>query len=82
MKSINPEEVVAYGATLQTAISMNVKKMDDIIINDICSHNIGIAVGIDDIFDTLIKWNKYTLSNYRQLYNWTWLSISSFDSNI
>ena len=31
-KSINPDEVVAYGATLQTAISMNAEAMTDILI--------------------------------------------------
>ena len=31
-KFINPDEVVAYGATLQTAISMNAEAMTDILI--------------------------------------------------
>ena len=57
-KSINPDEVVAYGATLQAAISMKVEAMNDILINDVCSHSLGIAVmrdGEKDIFDKLIE---------------------------
>ena len=57
-KSINPDEVVAYGATLQAAISMKVEAMNDILINDVCSHSLGIAVmrgNEKDIFDKLIE---------------------------
>ena len=57
-KSINPDEVVAYGATLQAAISMNVEALNDILINDVCSHSLGIAVirdNVNDIFDKLIE---------------------------
>ena len=57
-KSINPDEVVAYGATLQAAISMNVEAVSDVLINDVCSHSLGIAVvrnNKNDIFDKLIE---------------------------
>ena len=57
-KSINPDEVVAYGATLQAAISMNEKAIKDVLINDVCSHSLGIAIvrgGQNDIFDKLIE---------------------------
>lgn len=57
-KSINPDEVVAYGATLQAAVSMKVEAMNDILINDVCSHSLGIAImreGEKDIFDKLIE---------------------------
>lgn len=57
-KSINPDEVVAYGASLQAAISMNVEIMDDVLINDICSHSLGLAVikgSKFDVFDKMIK---------------------------
>lgn len=57
-KSINPDEVVAYGATLQAAVSMKVEAMNDILINDVCSHSLGIAFmreGEKDIFDKLIE---------------------------
>ena len=57
-KSINPDEVVAYGATLQAAISMNVEAVSDILINDVCSHSLGVAVvrnDMNDIFDKLIE---------------------------
>jgi len=43
-KSINPDEIVAYGATLQAAICLREEKMSDILINDICSHSLGIMV--------------------------------------
>jgi len=43
-KSINPDEIVAYGATLQAAISLRADKVKDILINDICSHSLGILV--------------------------------------
>ena len=42
--TINPDEVVAYGATLQAAISMKKPAMEDILINEICPHSIGIEV--------------------------------------
>ena len=43
-KSINPDEIVAYGATLQAAICLREEKVSDILINDICSHSLGIMV--------------------------------------
>ena len=43
-KSINPDEIVAYGATLQAAIVLRAEKVNDVLINDICSHSIGIKV--------------------------------------
>ena len=57
-KSINPDEVVAYGATLQAAISMNVEAVSDILINDVCSHSLGVAAvrnNMNYIFDKLIE---------------------------
>ena len=57
-KSINPDEVVAYGATLQAAISMNVEAVSDILINDVCSHSPGVAAvrnNMNYIFDKLIE---------------------------
>ena len=43
-KSINPDEIVAYGATLQAAIVLRADKVNDVLINDICSHSIGIKL--------------------------------------
>ena len=57
-KSINPDEVVAYGATLQAANSMKAEAMRDILINDVCSHSIGVAIikGINsDYFNKMIE---------------------------
>lgn len=57
-KSINPDEVVAYGATLQAAISMNAESLTDILVNDVCSHSLGLAIkkgNEGDIFDKLIE---------------------------
>ena len=42
--TINPDEVVAYGATLQAAISMKKPAMEDILINEICPHSIGLGI--------------------------------------
>ena len=50
-KSINPDEIVAYGATLQAAISLKADKVNDVLINDICSHSIGIKVYKRNEFD-------------------------------
>ena len=55
--SINPDEVVAYGATVQAAILLGEKSMRGVVINDICSHSLGVAVynfGSDCKFDKLI----------------------------
>ena len=57
-KKYNPDELVAYGATLQAAISMNKTAVDDVIINDICSHSLGIMVKgeiFKDEFSQIIK---------------------------
>ena len=42
--SINPDEVVAYGATLQAAICMKEKSLNDVMIYDICSHSLGTDI--------------------------------------
>ena len=54
-KSINPDEVVAYGATLQAAYSMKVDSMDDILINDVIPYNIGLASVKGNSFDAFDK---------------------------
>lgn len=57
-KSINPDEVVAYGATLQAAISMKVEAVSNVLVNDVCSHSIGISIwkGKEKgLFDKLIE---------------------------
>ena len=57
-KSINPDEVVAYGATIQAAISMNEEAVNDVLINDVCSHSLGISImrgNEKDIFHKLIE---------------------------
>lgn len=58
-KSINPDEIVAYGATLQAAICLRVDKVSNVLINDICSHSLGIMVdrgeGHHDDFFEMIK---------------------------
>ena len=43
-KSLNPDEIVAYGATLQAAISLSKDKYKGISVNDICSNSLGILV--------------------------------------
>lgn len=86
-KSINPDEVVAYGATLQVAISMNVEALNDILINDVCSHSLGIAVmrdNVNDIFDKLIENGTYIPYEYENDYttvydNQTSVSIQIYE---
>lgn len=57
--TINPDEVVAYGATLQVSISMKKPAMEDILINEITPHSIGIGIinekNKEDICDILIE---------------------------
>ena len=43
-KRYNPDELVAYGATLQAAKCMKLTALDDVLINDICSHSYGIQI--------------------------------------
>ena len=55
---INPDEVVAYGATLQAAMTMKKPAMEDVLINEICPHSIGLKINRDkevDIFDSFIE---------------------------
>ena len=40
--SINPDEAVAYGATLKAAMIFKKTAMKDVLINEICSHSLGI----------------------------------------
>ena len=58
--SINPDEVVAYGATLQAAICMKEKSLKEVIIYEVLSHSIGTDIIENDvneepIVDILIK---------------------------
>ena len=58
--SINPEEVVAYGAILQAAICMKEKSLKNVIIHNISFHSLGIDIKGNDInkgpiCDILIK---------------------------
>ena len=55
---INPDEIVAYGATLQAAILMKEPALEDILINEICAHSVGAGIINEKreiICDTLIK---------------------------
>lgn len=56
---INPDEIVAYGATLQAAILMKEPALEDILINEICAHSLGTDVKNEKeeeiICDILIK---------------------------
>ena len=57
-KSYNPDELVAYGATLQAAKCMNCTAIDDVMLNDICSHSVGIEIKgevFNDEFSLIIK---------------------------
>lgn len=49
-KNLNPDEIVAYGATLQAAKIMNCTTLENVYINDICSHSLGIAIK-GEVFD-------------------------------
>ena len=42
-KKLNPDEAVAYGATIQAAIQMG-KYAEDIVLFDVCPFSLGIAV--------------------------------------
>ena len=42
-QKLNPDEAVAYGATIQAAISMGIYK-DDVTLLDVCPFSLGIAV--------------------------------------
>ena len=78
--SINPDEVVAYGATLQDAICMKEKSLKKVIIHDLLSHSLGTNIigndvneeSIDDILikkGTVIPFKKekvyFTVSDYQ-----------------
>jgi len=55
---INPDEIVAYIATLQAAILMKEPALEDILINEICAHSFGTDIineKGESICDTLIK---------------------------
>ena len=54
-KSLNPDEIVAYGATLQAAKCMDCEAVDGLIINDICSHSIGISIKDTKEFSRIIN---------------------------
>ena len=46
-KKLNPDEAVAYGATIQAAIQMG-EYAEDVVLLDVCPFSLGIAVVNDD----------------------------------
>ena len=54
-KKLNPDEAVAYGATIEAAIQMG-KYSEDVVLLDVCPFSLGIAVvnRTDDQIDQML----------------------------
>ena len=54
-KKLNPDEAIAYGATIEAAIQMG-KYSEDVVLLDVCPFSLGIAVvnRIDDQVDQML----------------------------
>jgi heat shock 70kDa protein 1/2/6/8 len=63
-KSINPDEAVAYGAAVQSALLTGKQKesegLRDLVLMDVIPLSLGIAVGRDAMMSVLLKVNHYT----------------------
>ena len=48
--NLNPDEAVAYGATIEAAMEMG-KYKEDIVLSDVCPFSLGVAITEDDYID-------------------------------
>lgn len=80
-KSINPDEAVAYGATLQAGILMKKKKTEDLLVLDATPLTLGIET-VNGVFTKLIDRNTIIPAKKTQIFSTASDNQDTVDINV
>lgn len=82
---LNPDEVVAYGATVASAMKSKNIALEDTVLTDVCPYTLGVAVMTElmdgsrkRVFDPIIERNTTIPTSISRLY----CNLFSFQNNI
>lgn len=54
LSHLNPDEIVALGAAVQTGLKTRNEALEDVVMTDVCPYTLGTSAVIDDNYDNLV----------------------------
>ena len=54
LSHLNPDEIVALGAAVQTGLKTRNEALEDVVMTDVCPYTLGTSAVVDDNYDNLV----------------------------
>lgn len=54
LSHLNPDEIVALGAAVQTGLKTRNAALEDVVMTDVCPYTLGTSAVVDDMYDNLV----------------------------